>query len=55
MTARNKDKPIDRETLDKLMEGIMAKKTKHDDIKEDKKLIRSMVKAKDLKPSAKKK
>lgn len=33
----------------------MAKKEKYDDIKEDKKLIRSMVKAKDLKPVAKRK
>jgi hypothetical protein len=50
----NKNKSIDRETLDELMEGIMAKKEKHDDIKEDKKLIRSMVKSKDLKKPAKK-
>jgi hypothetical protein len=49
----NSNKPIDRKTLDKLMEGIMAKKEVHKDIKEDKKLIRSMVKAKDLKKPTK--
>ena len=53
MKCRNKS--IDRATLDELMEGLMAKKEKHDDTKEDIALIKKMVKSKDLKKPAKKK
>lgn len=51
----NRNKSIEPSVLHKLMEGIMAKKEKHDDTKEDIALIKKMVKSKDLKKPAKKK